>query len=142
MLFRATLWSLTSASICLGVALMSSNAFSRLASDISVLPKRDVHLEMLASLTACLRQRSATDTPASWSFGTPQWEGPLPLHTVKRLWRLVFFRFGEAFPDVFEDCGTISGITGVRGREKRGHVLRYVRHHPEELRAYCMAVRA
>lgn len=63
-------------------------------------------------------------------------------HTLKRLWRLVFSRCAEALPDLFEDCGTISGVTGVRGPEKRGHVLRYVRHHPEELRAYCMAVRA
>lgn len=56
-------------------------------------------------------------------------------HSIKKLWRSIFIRVGDAMPDLFEDCGI--GEEGTRGPEKRRRLMQYLRQHPEELRPYA-----
>src|ERR1700736_5622234 len=69
--FNAALSSMASASNRFSRVFSSSSVFSRFASETSIRPNFAFHLEMLASLTPCLRHRSATETPASCSFKIP-----------------------------------------------------------------------
>jgi len=55
-------------------------------------------------------------------------------HTLKKVWKSVFQRAGDALPDLFEAGAPEPG--GTRGPEKRRHLLQYLRQHPEELRPW------
>jgi hypothetical protein len=53
--------------------------------------------------------------------------------TIKKMWASCYRRIAERIPDLFldhlrEDCRE------QRGKEKRRHLLAYLREHPEELR--------
>ncbi|MEO8052553.1 MAG: hypothetical protein ABI833_19260 [Acidobacteriota bacterium] len=62
------------------------------------------------------------------------------LSTIKKRWASLFERTLERRPDLFPDVSTDSGPT--RGKQKRHHLLAYVRAHPEELRPHEAASRA
>jgi hypothetical protein len=58
----------------------------------------------------------------------------LSVTAIKKRWVSIFERTTEGRPDLFELEPDKSGQR--RGRQKRHHVLAYVRNHPEELRPY------
>jgi len=59
----------------------------------------------------------------------------LSAHTVKKLWRSILQRAGDALPTLFDgEAGPVP--TGTRGPEKRRDLLQYLRQHPEELRPF------
>jgi len=62
------------------------------------------------------------------------------LPTVKKRWRSIFERVSER-PDLFPRLPDDSDDAS-RGRQKRHHILAYVRHHPEELRPILAKRRA
>ena len=55
------------------------------------------------------------------------------LPAIKKRWLSVFERTLEKRPDLFPDWSEENGLS-KRGRQKRHHLLAYVRSHPEELR--------
>jgi DNA-binding NarL/FixJ family response regulator len=55
-------------------------------------------------------------------------------HTVKMRWRQVFERIGERRPELLGPGGLPGPDDGLRGPEKRRHLLAYLRQHMEELR--------
>ena len=57
----------------------------------------------------------------------------LTLHAVKKRWVSLFDRIAEEFPGILRDVSEVTDEQ-KRGRQKRHHVLSYVRSHPEELR--------
>lgn len=57
-------------------------------------------------------------------------------HTLKRCWRGIFDRSLSAVPRIFGAVAEPRDDQGVRGQEKRRHLLHYLRGHPEELRPY------
>jgi hypothetical protein len=59
----------------------------------------------------------------------------VPLDAVKRSWRRTYERMATAIPYLL-DQPERAGVDNHRGREKRRHVLEYLRHHLEELRPY------
>jgi hypothetical protein len=65
----------------------------------------------------------ATDADLATSLG-------VSLSAIKARWRSIFARFAELAPD-YE-----SAERDGRGPQKRHHVLRYLRDHPEELRPF------
>lgn len=54
--------------------------------------------------------------------------------TVKKRWMKVFDRISSERPELFISCAR--HVEQVRGRQKRHHILAYLREHPEELRPY------
>ena len=57
-------------------------------------------------------------------------------HGLKKLWRGIYERVQDQQPDFFGDAA--GDDDGKRGREKRRHVLAYVRQRPEELRPWVV----
>ncbi len=64
----------------------------------------------------------------------------LSQNTVKRVWRTIYERCDAMAPHVLEGTAA-STAAGVRGAEKRRHLVAYLRDHPSELRPYAMAAR-
>ena len=58
-------------------------------------------------------------------------------NTVKRTWRAVFDRAGERAPYILGPPNDAPQSEGVRGHEKRRHLLTYLRDNPQELRPYA-----
>jgi hypothetical protein len=56
----------------------------------------------------------------------------LSLAGVKKRWISIFERTADVKPDLFPSCSNHDGRQ--RGRQKRHHLLAYLRSHPEELR--------
>jgi hypothetical protein len=56
----------------------------------------------------------------------------LSLAAVKKRWISIFERTADVKPDLFPSCSNHDGRQ--RGRQKRHHLLGYLRSHPEELR--------
>jgi DNA-binding CsgD family transcriptional regulator len=54
-------------------------------------------------------------------------------NTVKNTWRSIYDRAGSHLPELFSDDSQ-SNLRSERGKEKRRHLLAYLREHPEELR--------
>ena len=55
--------------------------------------------------------------------------------TVKSMWRAIFNRAASRLPGLFpEDHLQAGAHNAARGKEKRRHLLAYLREHPEELR--------
>ncbi|WP_183042013.1 hypothetical protein [Rhizobium sp. AG855] len=57
-------------------------------------------------------------------------------HTLKRSWRVIFDRALSAAPLIFGSLAEPRDSQGVRGQEKRRHLLQYLRDNPQELRPY------
>jgi hypothetical protein len=57
----------------------------------------------------------------------------LKLPAVKKRWSALFEHVANTKPGIFSDSLADSG-TNIRGRQKRHHLLAYLRLHPEELR--------
>jgi hypothetical protein len=68
-----------------------------------------------------------TDAELSAHLGTS-------LSTIKTVWRSVFNRTASQLPEFFPDADHDRGQRDLRGKEKRRHLLTYLRDHPEELR--------
>jgi hypothetical protein len=54
--------------------------------------------------------------------------------TVKSMWRTIFNRAASHLPELFSDHLQMGARHAERGKEKRRHLLAYLRDHPEELR--------
>jgi hypothetical protein len=54
--------------------------------------------------------------------------------TVKHLWRSIYNRASSRLPELTQDSPTSSAGVAPRGKEKKRHLLAYLREHPEELR--------
>jgi hypothetical protein len=50
------------------------------------------------------------------------------------MWRTIFNRAGSRLPELFPDHQQVNAGNTERGKEKRRHLLAYLREHPEELR--------
>lgn len=87
---------------------------------VPVLGLRDADQQLLMAAIGGL-----TDEELSLKLG-------LTLSTVKKRWISIFERTIDARPNLFPAIKLSSGQK--RGRQKRHHVLAYVRLHPEELR--------
>ena len=58
----------------------------------------------------------------------------ISIHAVKMRWRMIYDRVAACLPDVVADSSCVDGEKRHRGREKKQHLLDYIRKHPEELR--------
>jgi DNA-binding CsgD family transcriptional regulator len=67
-----------------------------------------------------------TDSQIAKGLGVTQ-------HAVKKTWENIYARVAREAPQLMPANHAASGI---RGEEKRRHILHHVRTHPEELRAY------
>ena len=54
--------------------------------------------------------------------------------TVKSMWRTIFNRAAARLPELFPDHLHMDARNAERGKERRRHLLAYLREHPEELR--------
>ena len=54
--------------------------------------------------------------------------------TVKNTWRSIYNRATSCLPELFQDHSQADVRIPERGKEKRRHLLAYLRDHPEELR--------
>jgi hypothetical protein len=54
--------------------------------------------------------------------------------TIKNTWRSIYNRTTSCFPGLFLDHSQADVRISERGKEKRRHLLAYLRDHPEELR--------
>jgi hypothetical protein len=76
-------------------------------------------------LLAALAGKSGTDEELAVALA-------VSLPTIKKMWRSVYRRMAEVQPKMVRDSAR-SGAA-ERGKEKRRHLLAYLRDHPEELR--------
>ncbi|MGA9883897.1 MAG: hypothetical protein WBQ34_09285 [Candidatus Acidiferrales bacterium] len=56
------------------------------------------------------------------------------LPTVKKMWLSVYRRMGDHIPELNHDSSPADATAIRRGKEKKRHLLAYLRNHPEELR--------
>jgi hypothetical protein len=54
--------------------------------------------------------------------------------TVKNTWRSIYDRTASCLPELFLDHSRADARISERGKEKKRHLLAYLRDHPEELR--------
>jgi hypothetical protein len=114
---RSTLWALTRGDSLTVQASIVNYLFQYRE---PVLHLRDADQELLLAASSGL-----TDEELSCKLG-------LTLNAVKKRWIVVFQRTINAWPDLFPATRLKDGQK--RGRQKRHHVLAYIRSHPEELR--------
>jgi len=76
-------------------------------------------------LLAALAGRSGTDKELAAALG-------VSLSTIKKMWLSVYRRTTDVQPKAFRDRARSEAHE--RGKEKRRHLLAYLREHPEELR--------
>ncbi len=76
-------------------------------------------------LQAALAWQSQTDQELSEKLG-------VSLPTIKKMWRSAYRRVTDRCPETIPTCERVE--TAERGKEKRRHLLAYLREHPEELR--------
>ena len=74
----------------------------------------------------------ATDEQLAEQLGTS-------LPTVKKMWISIYSRVEGCLPELIPDSRQSDIPAGGRGREKRRHLLAYLREHPEELRPVLRA---
>jgi len=60
--------------------------------------------------------------------------------TIKNTWRSIYNRAASRLPGLFLDDSQADGRVSERGKEKRRHLLAYLRDHPEELRPVSQAL--
>ena len=58
------------------------------------------------------------------------------LFGVKKMWREIYVRVTDQLPELIPGQSSGEQSSQVRGREKRRHLVAYLREHPEELRPY------
>ena len=58
----------------------------------------------------------------------------LSIGTLKKRWEMIFDSVSTVLPQLFPATGPAE--ERIRGKQKRHHILAYVREHPEELRPY------
>lgn len=58
----------------------------------------------------------------------------ISLYAVKVRWRIIYGRAAACLPNLVADSSCVDGQKRHRGREKKQHLLDYIRKHPEELR--------
>ncbi len=71
----------------------------------------------------------ATDEYLAVTLGTS-------LSTIKKTWVSIYGRAGEHLPAVASASEYLEVMSAGRGRERRRHLLSYLREHPGELRPY------
>lgn len=76
-------------------------------------------------LHAALAGESGTDNELAESLG-------VSLPTIKKMWLSIYRRVNDRQPEAIRDCVPVDAAE--RGKEKRRHLLVYLREHPEELR--------
>jgi len=76
-------------------------------------------------LHAALAGESGTDNELAESLG-------VSLPTIKKMWLSIYRRVNDRQPEAIRDCVPVEAAE--RGKEKRRHLLVYLREHPEELR--------
>jgi hypothetical protein len=59
---------------------------------------------------------------------------------VKMAWNAIYERASSFFPNLAEN-GHNDGGSQARGKQKRHHLLAYLREHPEELRPFAKKIR-
>jgi len=75
----------------------------------------------------------ATDEQLAGTLGTS-------LPAVKKTWISIYHRVESCLPELISDPLPSDTPASGRGREKRRHLLAYVREHPEELRPVSRAI--
>lgn len=60
----------------------------------------------------------------------------ISISTIKKNWISIYKRATASLPDVVPNDSPADGGTSERGKEKRRHLLAYLREHPEELRPH------
>jgi hypothetical protein len=106
--------------------MMASDAFARPTSvggAMFIFDAPVLHLTTSEQALLNAALTGATDADLATSLG-------VSLSAIKARWRSIFARFAELAPD-YE-----SAERDGRGPQKRHHVLRYLRDHPEELRPF------
>ena len=78
-------------------------------------------------LLAALRGEGSTDEELAATLR-------LAVPTVKKIWTSVYSRSAACLPDLTSDHSRSDHDATQRGKEKRRHLLAYLRDHPEELR--------
>ena len=76
-------------------------------------------------LHAALAGESGTDNELAESLG-------VSLPTIKKMWHSIYRRVNDRQSEAIRDCVPVEAAE--RGKEKRRHLLVYLREHPEELR--------
>lgn len=61
----------------------------------------------------------------------------ISLPAVKKTWLSIYSRVSKQLPSIFPN-GVAIPQEGERGREKKQHLIAYLRDHPEELRPACL----
>ena len=61
----------------------------------------------------------------------------ISLSAVKKTWLSIYSRVSKQLPSIFPN-GVAIPQEGERGREKKQHLIAYLRDHPEELRPACL----
>ena len=61
------------------------------------------------------------------------------LPTIKKQWATIFSHVAAVKPDLLPD---VNDDRRIRGRQKRHHLLAYLRHHPEALRPLLISRKA
>jgi hypothetical protein len=56
------------------------------------------------------------------------------LSAVKKTWRSVYGRVAARLPELIPSNSQFDGKVLKRGRDKKQHLIAYLREHPEELR--------
>jgi DNA-binding CsgD family transcriptional regulator len=56
------------------------------------------------------------------------------LSTIKKTWRCIYDRVAARLPELIPSNFEASGEASKRGRDKKQHLIAYLREHPEELR--------
>jgi hypothetical protein len=57
----------------------------------------------------------------------------ISIYAVKMKWRMIYERAAACLPDIFAESAGADKEAHHRGKEKKQHLLDYVRKHPEEL---------
>jgi len=80
-------------------------------------------------LQSALEGERGTDQELAAALG-------VSLPTVKKMWLSVYRRVADTQPEIIPASGRPETGTSERGKEKRRHLLAYLREHPEELRPF------
>ena len=73
------------------------------------------------------RSQGGTDEELSGELG-------ISLSTVKKTWRSIYDRVAACLPELIPSNSQPNGDASKRGRDKKQHLIAYLREHPEELR--------
>jgi hypothetical protein len=78
-------------------------------------------------LRAALTGESGTDRELACALS-------LSLAAIKKAWLSIYRRVADLHPELIPDGGRAESGASERGKEKKRHLLAYLREHPEELR--------